>query len=586
MVKYPIGAISPELHIQVLSVKILAMQTRTFFTIILLTIATSLAHAQEKRGLKLGEKVGKLAAKLMTSKTSNLGEAAVIVHHINGMHTMNARVSGQEMYPEGFEEGDLAVAIFFTKNDGIGMLNIDGTITSDGKDLTSTGLGFYMLELEPGDLSPKTVNVETITGDKATFTINPVPSVKIISVNGSGANASVDLGKDIELELENGPGHEGSLLRVALVTDVAGARAFNYFAEFKSADRVVIPKEALSNPVVSGSAGGAGNYNQGENYLLVERFVQAPAPKQTTAAAELHSKAYGTMQVTVSGKQAESVYGSTKVKGVVPNQGGNLNFEASKPNASTGAPFSQGSKFAVSSLSVRGVLYKQEVDESTSYGYNTKTVTTVTTTYQFPKLPDAFWDQLLNNIHADIVTMFKQEFNIAVVPTEKVTSSPHYKNFYTVEEKNTDELIVKTYKNTVNMQPGRLAQLFGSLSTNMTSDRPIINLMKDADVDGLINVQLNLQVAGDDKGLIILVPQLTFFIQGREETYTNKDVQYGSGWVVAEDGKPFSEAEFNDINALNRIARKDDVMNAMREALTQLRTKEVERGYDKIWSLK
>ena len=60
-------------------------------------LATEVSKAQEKRGLKLGEKIGKLTAKLMTSKTSNLGEAAVLVHHINGMHTMEARISGQEM---------------------------------------------------------------------------------------------------------------------------------------------------------------------------------------------------------------------------------------------------------------------------------------------------------------------------------------------------------------------------------------------------------------------------------------------------------------------------------------------------------
>ncbi len=544
------------------------------------------ANAQEKRGLKIGEKFGKIAAKLMTAKTANLGEAAVLVNHVNGMYTMEARISGQEMFPEDFQEGDLAVSIFFSKAGGLGMLNIDGTVTCEGKELTSTGMGFYMLELEAGDLAPKTVNVETITGDKASFTIKPVPSVKLVSVNGSTSNADVDISKDLELVLENGPGHEGSLLKVALVTDVAGARGFNYFAEFTSTDRVLIPKEAFSNPTISGSVKGAGNYNQGENYLVIERYVQAPSDKQSTAAAELQSKAYGSMKVNVSGKQEESVYGSTNVKGKIDNPSGVINFQASKPNASTGAPFSQGSKFAVSSLSVRGVLFKQEVDESVSYGYNTKTITTTTTTYQFPKLPDAFWDQLLNNMHADIVKIFKEEFNIEMVPTEKVTASKYYNEFYPVAEKNTEDLIVKTYKNTVNMQPTRLTDILGSVSTNLTSDRPIINLMKEADVDGLINVQMDLQIAGDKSGKIILVPRLNFFIQGREETYTNRDVQYGSGWIAASDGMPFSESEFNDINALNRIVRKDDMMNAMREAMNELRKAEIERGYDKIWALK
>ena len=103
---------------------------------------------------------------------------------------------------------------------------------------------------------------------------------------------------------------------------------------------------------------------------------------------------------------------------------------------------------------------------------------------------------------------------------------------------------------------------------------------------GLISVQVDLQVAGNDKGNIVLVPRLTFSIVGREEKYTNKDVNYGSGWVAAYEGRPFSQAEFNDVNALNRIVRKDDMMAGFQSALKTLRAKEIEMGYDKIWGLK
>jgi hypothetical protein len=552
----------------------------------LLIILSFTSFAQEKRGLKIGEKIGKLAAKVMTSKTATLSNASILVQHVNGMHTMAANISGQEMYPKGYEEGDVSIAIFFAKNDGLGMLNIDGTITSDGKPLTSTGLGFYMMELDKSDLGPKTINVETKSGDKATFTVKSVPSIKIISVNGAPADAPVDLGKDIEIVMENGPGHEGSLVKAAMVTDVAGARGFNYFAEFRSANKVVIPKEALSNLVISGSVKGVANFNQGENYLIVERYVQAPADKQSASAAEYESRAYGSMKVNVSGKQTESTYANITAKNKLETPGGTVNMEVWKPNASSGAPFSQGSKFGVSSLVVRGTLFKQDVTSTTSYGYNTVKVTTVTTTYQFPQLPDAFWDQLLNNIYTDIVSIFKKEFNIEIVPVENVTNSPHYKSFYPIGEKNTDELIVKTYKNTLNMTPSRVSDILGSVSTNKTSDRPIINLMKDANVDGLISVQVDLQVAGNDAGNIVLVPRLTFSIVGREEKYTNKDVNYGSGWVAAYEGRPFSQAEFNDINALNRIVRKDDMMAGFQSALKTLRAREIEMGYDKIWNLK
>jgi hypothetical protein len=50
-------------------------------------------------------------------------------------------------------------------------------------------------------------------------------------------------------------------------------------------------------------------------------------------------------------------------------------------------------------------------------------------------------------------------------------------------------------------------------------------------------------------------------------------------------GVPFSGADLKNINALNKIERKDDVMGASRKALQEMTEKERQMGYQSIWAL-
>ena len=97
---------------------------------------------------------------------------------------------------------------------------------------------------------------------------------------------------------------------------------------------------------------------------------------------------------------------------------------------------------------------------------------------------------------------------------------------------------------------------------------------------------VDLQIAADNNDKIILVPRMSFNIMGLEEKYTFGITSYGQGGLNASDGVPFSESEFQNINALNRIVRKDDLMKAFRQGLKALQSKEQEMGYEKIWALK
>ncbi len=48
----------------------------------------------------------------------------------------------------------------------------------------------------------------------------------------------------------------------------------------------------------------------------------------------------------------------------------------------------------------------------------------------------------------------------------------------------------------------------------------------------------------------------------------------------------FNEEELGDINALNRIVRKEELMAALVKALDELEAQEKELGYEQIWSMK
>ena len=524
---------------------------------------------KKKLNLRLGDKLGKLAGKMMTSGTTDLSEASLIIHYTNGIYTHEASLSADSFMPKGWQEGDDMVGLQFTKMDGLGMLNIEGKVALDGEIMESQGMGFYANIVEN---DPQSVSISTTTGQSAQFDIYDIADIKIKSVNGQTENIVVDIGEDLELELENGDSADGTMVKVALLTKVVGAKAFNVFAEFSSRDKVLIPAESFSNPEISGSVKGVGNFQQGANYLMVERYYYKDVDKQTLGAAEFWAHAYSSIPVTVTGKQKESVYGALKIKGESNFDAGEIKYQMSKPNAKIGMPFSEGSQFGLASLRVRGTLFHQESSTTESTSGNIKTITTTTTTYDFPQLPDAFWEQLMENIYTDVQEIFSSEFGISFVPVESVTGSQYYAEFYEVEEENTNVKIKKSYKNTQNIFPEKLGDIMNSISTNLTHDKPEVNLMKDAKVDGLLTMTVDLQIAADNNDKIILVPRMSFNIMGLEEKYTFGITSYGQGGLNASDGVPFSESEFQNINALNRIVRKDDLMKAFRQGLKALQS--------------
>lgn len=574
--------------------------------------AFSVSFAQEKEkkkkfGLKapklnIGEKIGKVAGNLMTSKTEELDATSAKISYINGTYPPYIKTSESKYFPEGTREGDYIAAISFLKQEGIGMLEVKGEITCNGEPMEYVGLGSYLKTFSNPPETAPTIEIKTISGDEASFSLPSVVGVEVLSVNGETALPVLDLAEDMELVYYNPPGSEGTRIKVSLITDVAGARALNHFAEYpvsKSGEvKVTIPKEALANPEIAGQL-NAGQFNKGENWLILERVkLLNPADYGNdqqpgdVASSDVTSTSYASFPVIVKGKQDEGLLVSLKVAGKSEDK--TLGYEFYKPNATTGIPFSKASKFGLLSFTMTASTFKEESSTSTSsstIGNTTYTRTTTrTTTYEFPQVPDEYWEYVMDKIYSDVVSFFKSEYAIEFVDVEQVTGTSEYSALYDQQDKNTKGVVKKSYKNTLRTDPQSLGEVLGSLSSlssNQTSDIPQVNMMETAGgLDGLLSMDLQLQVGANKEGNIILTPRLKLSVSGRDETNNSKLGKYMDGFVIRTTGETFNgDLLKSSKEELLRVCSHDQMLLALKVGITTLRAKEVALGYDKIWSI-
>ena len=273
-------------------------------------VFASFAQKKKFKGLKLGEKFGKITAKLLTSKTADLSTISLRPTIVSGIYNLDANTSEAKFFPKGTVEGDYAVSVTFMKNEGVGMIQLDGSVTCDGKEMNYVGAGSYIMGFHTPFTESKTIVVTSSTGQKSSFKLKPIAPIELFSVNGDKYLPIVNLDEDITLEY-NGNSTDGkALLKASMVTRVAGAIAFNKFADFPSTgSKVTIPKEALSNTEISGSTSNAGNFIKGENFFLLEKElvtekenIDASQDVSAFGSASLYAKAYSSMPIIVRGK--------------------------------------------------------------------------------------------------------------------------------------------------------------------------------------------------------------------------------------------------------------------------------------------
>lgn len=525
--------------------------------------------------------LGKVVAEGITETTNSLKGIACSVFYTSNLYPKSVKNSTVENMDKVWKEGANAITVTLAKKQGIGAYKLNGSVIVDNEPLPYIFGGAYSKVFED-NLTQKTIKLSTNSGDETSITINPPKPVNLVSVNGAKEEAEVDLNKDLYLEFDNFKNlDKNDRLKVSFLMDVLGIREFVDIGIFKPSKMLKIPAFAFKNLSVTASASGVAELKAGKNFIKVERYNIKKDRIAGLAASQAVSMSWATMPVNLVGNSMQNM--GIEVKGETgTNQENFLKYSFNKPNAFYSKPFSKAKKFALYSLSVKGLLRDVQSFTSSSTAGGVTTTTTTTITRQFPQLPDLYWEQLIENSFKDITKILK-DMNIDLIPVQRVTSSKEYGFLEEIDDVNTKYEIVKKYKNTKNLMPTSLFKIFETTSSTFASDRPESRLIDELGVDGLIGISIDLAV--DRKSdLIKLVPRLTIRVMGGANGYSVGPVVYTNGYVTGA-GTSFSESEFSNINALNRITRKDDMMKLLSKGLKDLIKKEKDMGYDAIWSL-
>lgn len=557
------------------------MRTKIISILLLAFVVSSCATVQQQ--------IGKAALKFMTKNEADFNNIAVI-------GTYQTNVAGSDvgitsLGTEDWQAGENLVGVQLVKPAGaIGVIALDGTVTVDGQEAKSYGGGAYFAKFKNGDRSPKTVKIVSTNGQETEFEISAAPEISIKSVNGKTDAIEIDLSQPLEIELDYAAAAEGKRVMVSLVTNAAGAKGFANFQSFLIGNKISIPAEAFKHKhIAGGGVTGADvtNWVSGSNHLQVTLVEYDRSDSgQPFPYFKKEIKAIDTVPVTVTGNTQGRA--RVAVKGTSEEPNGKFTFEASSSNAWYARPLnSQIKRIGIASLSVSGTLYQQETEtsEESSWASGYRTITTTTTTFEFPQLDDEYWDQFLENIYADLVNTLENEYGATIVDVDEITSNPLYDEFYTPEEENTKEYIAKNLRDTKRLLPTKLGEIIGDRTTSLIADDgTMAKLVRDMNIDALLDVVINYQVAANSDGNIILIPNVSYRVNGPSQAFDGTTHTWMQGNLYGP-GVAFSREEFSDLNALNRIGQKDVILKLMRRGLAELTTEQEKSGYQKIWSL-
>ncbi|HCD53133.1 MAG TPA: hypothetical protein DEQ34_11835 [Balneolaceae bacterium] len=536
-------------------------------------------------------KIGEVAMKFMTTKEKDLSKISAIGMYQSNMYSTETGITlGSKAE---WDEGQNSVGVQLLKPDGaVGFINLDGTVTVGGQTATNFGGGVYMVMFEASDNSPKTVKVESSDGTVTEFKMTPAPSLRIKSINGTLDDAEIDMTQPLEIELEYDEAAKGKRVRVALITKAVGVKGFAFFQSAQIAEKITIHPDAFKHKHINGGSPtgkDVTNWSLGDNYLQVS-IVEDDRTNdgQPFSYFKRTSTSFDTKPVTLSGEVEGRSYITAKDKIDAPN--GTFSYLVNASNAWYARPLNTNiERIGIASVSVEGVLYKQESDSKTSetdYGaYKVISTTTTTTTWQFPQLDDTYWDQFLENIYADLTGMLRDEYGASVVDVDKITANPIYDEFYLPNDANTEKYISKNLRDTKRLYPSSFGEILGDRKTSLIADAdPMPRLLRDMDLDAIMTLAIDYRVAADKDDKIVLLPLVSYKVVGQTQAFDGQANTWLQGTIEGP-GVSFSREEFSDLNALNRIGQKDRILDLIRQSVDEMTSRQDEFGYDHVWEV-
>jgi hypothetical protein len=539
--------------------------------------------SEKKSKFNVMKTVGKLAGKLLTKTTADLGETAIMINYLENLPPAATDLTDLEYFGEEWIDGGNAVVLTFFGRSSVGVYKIDGTLKINGTEVPHKAMGSYGLFFEGNESA--NIEIATSSGQVYKTVVKPAPSIRVKSVNGRTSDFEVNVNEDLILELENGSGSEETEFSVSVLSDIMGVRSWLDLGIFKSADEITIPKEMFVNP------SNVFGYNYGKTYMLIKRFTPELEENNTGPGAVMRvSNSMHAIPINLTGKVDENILGFTKTtEGIKIDEKKNahdMKVELSKPNAFLGKPFQEAKTYALVSLSVRATqLQQSQSNTSVRYGANTKTTTTTTITRTFPQLPDAYWDNLVEHLYDDIADLVKNDLQAELIPMDRVLNAKAYQNLEPIEDENSTVKVNRSYKGTKNLIPTSYAYMAQGFNSTFAHDKPEARLCRELGVDGLIAVTLDLAMPWEE---FTLQPRLSIRIMGEPNGVQMGPTVYLQG-VVNGDGVPIDEAKLQSPSAssfLDTVVKREALIASLKDAIKDMKSQEEQLGYIKLWDLK
>jgi hypothetical protein len=474
--------------------------------VITLVFITSFSFAQGKLLNKMLAKVSKKMGNANVVTTSTLDDIVPLGGVESNLHTSELGTLSQSFF-DGWQTGGEQVAFTFFKKNTDTFFKIDGTVTIDGQPVEYVSVGTYSM-ITPPKGTPRKIEIATSSGQKSSFAIAPSPySFKIVSINGQKEKISLDLSKDVVIEIE-GALPPDQLLKVNLAINQVSIKALYAVCYIRSGSTLTIPAAAFRNINIKPAGGAVYGYKKSFLSVGVESQENATDVSGNIPAIQ-YTRLYNDGKL-VNITTEPNLNTGMEAKGKESLKAGEMNYEFIKLNAFMSRPSSQLKKIGVVSTVITGKTFAessvitQEEDATKGEAKITKT-----TTLEFPVQSDAVWTAALKKIYPEITAIIQTELGASVSPVDAMMQTPAYKsveNFFPAN-KNVKEEFSLAYPNTKLVSGIPSSETIGVNSVNE-------RMLKESGMDALMIFTLDLQVEQDDD-FGVLVPKLTVELIGK-----------------------------------------------------------------------
>jgi hypothetical protein len=469
---------------------------------------------------------------------------------------------------EWVDNGDFTMLMLSSPN-GFQFYKYGGTIKLNGKELKHQSFGIHTA-VETAGSGNKKISFEKNGVEEGSFTVPPpAKNIKIVAINGQSSNVSIDLTKEVVLDLANYSTGPDALIRVDIVTSVIGMRSLTMAAYVKPAAKVIIPAAAFRNIETENKGTSFKNsYLMVSDQQLVQSIAQSGVFKAPVIAV---TGSYAGMWVNVTA--APEINKGFAISEKEKINGSEVEITAKKRNAAYAMPLSFAKKIAVATMSIQGTTYL--------YENNTNKWTQVETTKElkFPQIPESVLEEVLANMYQKFTSATAEIVGGTVLPVTAIPATGSYQQVqqFFKNEMNNSEQFLSVYQGLNPIKP-------------LTSNSMRLNgenaLLKETGADALLKVSITLQMSYDGKPA--MTPYLTVEMDGASNGSFRSFVGNTKYFSIQVKGAPYILKKNANIgkDEIFQMVQTDTLVSAYQKALNEIKSKEAALGdYETVWNL-